>query len=160
MKKHYKNLINENVHVNLLQEATLIYSNRVKVADMPKIIHSSDCADYFRTIWGNDLEMCESFFVLLLNRSNRVMGWVKISQGGLVGTVADSRLIFSAAISGLATSIVIAHNHPSGNLNPSGADVSITKKLKEGGLLLEIPVLDHIILTADSYYSFADNGKV
>jgi DNA repair protein RadC len=81
-----------------------------------------------------------------------------ISRGGISGTVADPKLIFAAALKASASSIILAHNHPSGSLKPSEADIRLTKKLKEGGLYLEIPVLDHIILSKEGYYSFADEG--
>ena len=83
---------------------------------------------------------------------------VKISQGGVAGTVADTKLIFKSAIEKLASSIIISHNHPSGNLKPSQADIQLTKNLKQAGTLMEIFVLDHIIIADNAYYSFADEG--
>jgi DNA repair protein RadC len=100
----------------------------------------------------------EEFYILLLNRANRIYGYYLLSQGGTSGTVVDPKLIFSIALKCNAHGIILAHNHPSGNTKPSEADIQITKKVKEGGKLLEIDVLDHIILTSDSYLSFADEG--
>ncbi len=100
----------------------------------------------------------EEFWILLLSRSNEVIKPVQISQGGVSGTVADPKIIFKVAIENLASSIILVHNHPSGNLNPSQADKELTKKLKEAGKLLDIPVLDHLIFTNTSYFSFADEG--
>lgn len=100
----------------------------------------------------------EEFWVLFLNRSNIVLKKERISIGGISGTVVDSRIIFKKSLDLLASSIILIHNHPSGNLNPSKADISVTNRLKEGGKLLDISVLDHLILTETGYYSFADEG--
>ena len=98
----------------------------------------------------------EQFYTMLLNRSNKVIDIVKISQGGVSGTVADSKLIFKSAVEKLASGIILAHNHPSGNLSPSQADITLTRKLQEAGKLLDISVLDHIIIANNEYFSFAD----
>ena len=100
----------------------------------------------------------EEFWVVLLNRSNVVLKCLQISTGGLSGTVVDPKIIFKAAVSYSAASIVLVHNHPSGNITPSLEDIKLTKKLKEGGKLLEIQVIDHIIFGNEGYYSFSDQG--
>lgn len=100
----------------------------------------------------------EQFFIILLDRANHVIDKIRISQGGVSGTVADAKLIFRAAIDRLASGIILAHNHPSGNLKPSQADIQLTKNLKTSGKLLEISILDHLIIAGDSYFSFADDG--
>ena len=100
----------------------------------------------------------EEFSVLVLNRANRVLGYARISQGGLSGTVADPKVIFQIALKSNSCSIIIAHNHPSGNTQPSEADIQLTRKLKDAGAVLDLPVLDHLILTSEGYYSFADEG--
>lgn len=100
----------------------------------------------------------EEFWIILLNRSNQVISKQNISSGGVSGTVADPKLIFKKALEHLASSIILIHNHPSGNLNPSEADRQLTNKLKEAGKFLDIPVLDHVIFTDEKYYSFADEG--
>lgn len=124
-----------------------------------KITSSSQTADILRQMYDADtLEYCESFIIILLNRANKTLGWIKISQGGLTGTVADPRMIFAAALKAGATAVILSHNHPSGNLTPSRADEEMTKKIKAGGLLLDINVLDHIIVTDEGFYSFADEG--
>src|SRR5690606_1039682 len=97
---------------------------------------------------------------LLLNRANKVLGIVPISKGGTSATIADPKLIFVSAIKSNASAIILAHNHPSGNLQPSTADISLTKKIMEGGKLLDVPVIDHIIVTGHGYYSFADEGAL
>jgi DNA repair protein RadC len=104
------------------------------------------------------MELCEEFYFLLLNRAGGVLGWYKLSQGGTTGTVVDAKLIFSIALKGLACSIVIAHNHPSGNLQPSDTDIKLTKRLKQAGEIFDMFILDHLILSLEGYYSFADHG--
>lgn len=98
--------------------------------------------------------------MITMNRANKTTGYVKISQGGIVGTVVDIRLIMKFALESLSTGIVICHNHPSGNLNPSNEDVNLTKKISDACKMFEITLFDHVILTKESYYSFADNGML
>ena len=100
----------------------------------------------------------EEFWILLLNKANDVVGRWEISKGGVSGTVADIKIIFKLAVENLASSIIVCHNHPSGNLKPSKADISLTEKLKNAGQLMEIPVLDHLIISQKRYFSFADEG--
>ena len=100
----------------------------------------------------------EQFWLVLVNRANRVIRTMQVSQGGVAGTVADPKIIFKNALQELASGVIVAHNHPSGNLKPSQADIDLTKKLKEGGRLLEIQVLDHLIIAGQKYFSFADEG--
>ena len=102
----------------------------------------------------------EEFRILLLDRANQVIGNISVGQGGFSSTVADPKSIFKEALAYSASGIILAHNHPSGNRNPSDADVALTRKLKRAGDDLEIQILDHIIVTADGYYSFADEGKL
>lgn len=102
----------------------------------------------------------EQFFVILLNRGNKVLKTVIISQGGVTGTVVDPKKIFKIAIENGATSIILGHNHPSGSTTPSSADINLTDKIVGAGKLLDINILDHIIIGADKYYSFADNGQI
>lgn len=100
----------------------------------------------------------EEFWVILLNRANVVMKKLPVSTGGVAGTVADPKIIFKQAIESLASAIILVHNHPSGNLKPSSADITLTKKMKEAGAFLDLPILDHIIFADSGYYSFADEG--
>jgi DNA repair protein RadC len=106
-----------------------------------------------------DLEH-EEFWLLMLNRANRVLGRFKVSQGGLSGTVIDTRIILKKALDNLASSIIVCHNHPSGNKQPSDADLKITEKLKKAAEMLEIKLLDHVIIADKSYFSFADEGLI
>lgn len=147
------NLITSN-----LAEIKVAYSTKVKFKDMQKITSSKDCESVLRNIWSPQLELREEFYLLLLNRANKVIGWHCISQGGLDSTVADIRIIFSITLKCVATGIIVAHNHPSGNLKPSETDIALTQKIKEAGKLLDITLFDHIILSNEGYYSFADEG--
>jgi DNA repair protein RadC len=125
-----------------------------------KITSSESAEKFIRQFYGDDLEIFESFFILLLNRANETIGYAKISQGGIVGTVVDKKILLKYVVESLASGIILAHNHPSGNTNPSQADLNITKDLQQLCRLVDSEVLDHVILTADSFYSFADNGKL
>ena len=102
----------------------------------------------------------EEFWLLYLNNSNRVILNSQLSKGGLTGTVVDSRLVFKQAIEISATSVILCHNHPSGNIKPSSADINLTSKMKNGGEFLDIKVLDHVIITEKDYFSFADNNMI
>lgn len=140
-------------------EVELTYKSKIKASDRPKITSSKDAAELLRSLWNEDkIDFVEQFKVLLLNRANRVLGIVDISSGGVSGTVADPKLIFVAALKGNACSIIISHNHPSANLKPSRADEELTQKIKLAGELLSISLLDHVIVTSESYFSFADEG--
>lgn len=125
-----------------------------------KITNSQNSADFIRQFYSDDIGIFESFFILMLNRSNTTIGYAKISQGGTAGTVVDIKIVAKYAVDSLANSVILAHNHPSGTLTPSAQDLEITSKIKQGLSLLEIQVLDHIILTEENYYSFADEGRI
>ena len=127
-----------------------------EATEKPQIKCSKDIFDIFQPILG-DLAH-EEFWVIFLNRSNKIMGRMKLSQGGISGTVTDVRVVMKRAIEYLASGIIVAHNHPSGNLNPSESDTKITQKIKEAGNLMDIQLLDHLIITDKEYYSFTDNG--
>ena len=140
-------------------EVELVYKTKVKASERPLIKSSKDCYETFLKVWDeNKMEMQEEFKVLLLNRANRVTGVYEASSGGITGTVADPRLILAAAIKSVSVCIVLAHNHPSHNLKPSKADEELTAKIKEAARYHDIKVLDHIIVTSEGYYSFADEG--
>jgi len=102
----------------------------------------------------------EEFWVLLLNRGNIVLDKRCISMGGVSGTIADPKIIFKLAIDHLASAIILCHNHPSGNLLPSQADIQLTKQMVEAGNMLGIPVLDHLIISDKGFYSFTDEGAI
>ena len=142
-----------------VSEVELIYKSKIKTSERFTISSSRDCIQLFRQFWDeNKIELQEEFKVMLLNNALKVLGICTVSSGGLTATVADPKLIFSIAIKSMAKSIIVAHNHPSGNLNPSDTDRIFTEKLKNGAELLDINLLDSIIITKDEYFSFADSG--
>lgn len=140
--------------------AALELGRRRKAVDVKpiKITCSRNVRDLMHTSLADLLH--EEFWILVLNRSNKVLSKHLISKGGQAGTVADPKVIFKTAIENHASSIILAHNHPSGNPEPSAADVQLTKKLCSAGIMLDIPVLDHLIFTNVGYYSFADESML
>lgn len=143
----------------MLAEIEISYRPKMKPSEMPKVVTSGEAYMVLLQAFPS-LEYREYFYILCLNRNNRVLGYSQISIGGLSGTIADPKIIMQTALKANACSIIIAHNHPSGNLVPSEADKQITYKLKDAGKFLEIPVLDHLIMTSESYFSFADDGLI
>lgn len=122
-----------------------------------KVTGSKDAADAFRIFWPA-YEHIEFSYLLMLNRQNQILGYHQLSKGGMTGAVVDVRVIFQVALKASCTSIILAHNHPSGNLDVSDADRKITNQIKQAGIFLDIPLLDHLIITTDSYLSMADEG--
>ena len=129
-----------------------------EVAKQTSIKNSKDAFEYFY-MHISDIEH-EQFWVLLLNPVNKVIKLVKISDGGINGTSADPKRIFKIALENNATAIMLCHNHPSGNVAPSEADIAITNSMANGGKILEIKILDHIVVGIDNYFSFADSGLI
>ena len=145
-------------NLSVISEISVLYKNPVKYREMKQISSSGDAVNLLRSVWSDQMQYREEFVILLLNRANRVLGFTLISKGGTSGTVVDTKMIFQIALKANASGVILSHNHPSGNTTPSEADISLTRKVISGGKLLEISVLDHIILTEESQYSFADNG--
>lgn len=144
-----------------VSEINVTYRPKFKATERPKVSTSKEVYNVLCNNWDfNKIELLEQFKILLLNRANRIIGIYEVSSGGMAGTVADPKLVFSIALKTCASSIILSHNHPSGNLKPSQADISLTQKLKTAGTYLDIAVLEHIIITAESYYSFADEGLI
>lgn len=151
-------LINQ-ISLFQVSEIQLSYRPKFKASERPKIGSSADVYQILLNNWDLDtLELRECFKILLLNRGNRILGIYEVSSGGMAGTVADPKLIFSAALKAAASSVILSHNHPSGQLKPSTADLALTKKISNAGEFLDIAVLDHLIIAANGYYSFADEG--
>jgi len=142
-----------------LAEITVNYSTKVKSTDRAKIGNPRSAVNLVRDSW-EEINIRESMKVLYLNRANKVLGIYELSKGGISSTVIDIRLLFATALKSLSCSVILLHNHPSGNLQPSQADINITNKINEAGKLLDIQVLDHIILTEDSYFSFQEEGLI
>jgi|SRR6478735_10588091 len=140
-------------------EVELVYRSKVKASERPLISSSSDAYDILKALWEEGkMDLVEQFKVLFLNRANRVLCLYNVSSGGITGTVADPRLIYTAALKVNAVSLILSHNHPSGSLKPSRQDEELTGKIKSAGSFLDIKVLDHVILSSEGYYSFADEG--
>lgn len=139
--------------------AALELGRRRKNAEKTEKVKIASSKDAYELLFPHlsDLDH-EQFYAILLNRSNLVIDVVKIGQGGVSGTLVDPKIVFKAALDRLASSIIVAHNHPSGNLSPSNADLNITKKLVAAGEMLEINVVDHLIVTDHQYMSFSDKG--
>lgn len=127
-----------------------------KPLDRPTIKSSNDAYQLLRPTIG-DLPH-EEFWIIMLSKANKIITRYNVSKGGLSATIIDVRLILKRALECHASSMIISHNHPSGSLEPSDADIKITKKIKEAGAIMDIPVLDHIIVTDNGYFSFADDG--
>lgn len=138
----------------------IIYSRNQDKFKLKRVKSSAEVHEILKDIWSKQIETREEMIVLLLDRNNQVLGYHILSMGGITGTVADLRLLFAVALKSLATSVIMSHNHPSGNLNPSQADIALTRKVKEAGEIMDITLLDHIIITKDGYYSMADEGNI
>ena len=149
MKKTYKSKISE-------------FSLKYTKTDIQKtkVTTSESASNVIRKFYFDDINIYESFFILLLNRANNTTGFAKISQGGTAGTVVDIKIIAKYAVDSLSSSVIICHNHPSGDKRPSDADLNITRRIKDALLLLDVKLFDHIIITENDFYSFADNGDL
>ena len=143
-----------------LSEITVSYNPKIKLNECPQVKSSQDAYDLLLKNWNEDIQLRESFYIMLLNKANRVKGISLISSGGIDGTIADIKIIFAIAVKTLSSSIILSHNHPSGSLKPSNPDIALTKKTREAGEILGVKVLDHLIVTLDSYYSFTDEGML
>lgn len=131
-----------------------------EVMAIDKITNSNDVFNIAKGLYCNGTQPYESFYILLLNKACKVIKKVCISEGGVSGTVVDPKKVFKIALDAHASSLILIHNHPSGNIQPSDADQRITKRIKDCGMLFDMPVLDHVIIGEDKYYSFADEGVI
>lgn len=146
---------------NEVTEIKMVYSNPVKAAQRPTVTCSLDAYKILADRWSEQIGLLEEFCILLLDRSHRVLGRYLVSQGGVSSTVVDAKIVFACALKCRASSLILAHNHPSANLRPSQADRDLTQKLKQCGELLGIAILDHLILSPEGgYYSFGDEGML
>lgn len=145
-----------------IAEVRVTYQAKTNETDHPLVNSSEKAERVFRQIWDEEtIEFFEEAFLLLVDNNACVMGWYKVSQGGMTGTVVDPRIVFATALKGRANAIILAHNHPSGKLKPSQADLRLTERLFAAGQALNLPLLDHLILAPDGgYFSFADEGLI
>ena len=142
-------------------EVQLSYKPHFKAQERPQISSSKQAYEVLMNNWDKNLiNFLEQAKMILLNRNNRVLGIVNLSNGGSASTVMDARVVFAIALKSTATSIILAHNHPSGNLRPSSEDIGITKKLKEAAKLLDIELHDHLIITENNYLSMAEEAYI
>ncbi len=143
----------------MVSEIELSYKPVIRPSDRPKIVNQDDAYRLFINTWdATKIELVEQFKVMLLNHAGRVLGICTLSSGGITSTVVDPRQIFSVALKANATQIILAHNHPSGNLKASNQDYEVSRKLKAAGQLLDIRVSDHLIVSVEGFYSLASEG--
>ena len=143
-----------------VNEIKISYEGGVKSKDWVQISTSAQAAEVLFENWDKStMQLQETFKIVLLNNSNKVKGICQISQGGIVGTLVDMRILFATVLKSLSVGLILAHNHPSGKLEPSKADIKLTNKIKKAASVFDIRLLDHLIFASDGdYYSFADNG--
>lgn len=142
-------------------EVSISYTPNYKASERPQISTSQEAYEVFIAHWSlGKTELIEEFKMLLLNRRNRVLGVANISTGGVSATLADPKVIFATALKSGASGIILCHNHPSEELQPGKADIDLTHKLQQGGRILDIEVLDHLIVSKDNFYMFADEGII
>ncbi|GIQ57154.1 DNA repair protein [Flavobacterium collinsii] len=153
--------VKEEKNWKIPSEIELIYKTKIKASQRPHIRSSASAYKIAMEIWNlNTIDFFEQFKILLLNQSNKVLGVYEVASGGISGASIDLRLVFAAALKANASALIMIHNHPSGKTLPSLADKLITQKARHAGSLLDIAVIDHLIITSERYYSFADKGNL
>ena len=146
---------------NEVSEVKLSYKSKVKASERPRVCSSKASYDILMKVYDDDtIEYTESMRMLLLNRAGKVLGVMDISNGGTAGTTADIKVIMQCALLGNADGIILCHNHPSGNLQPSSEDMILTQKVTRACNVMDMKLLDHIIISSEYYYSFADEGRL
>lgn len=151
----------EQIQRSMVSDISLVCYPKVKHADKPVIRRSADACDLFREKWDmGTIHLHETAKAMFLNRTARVNGIITVSTGGITGTVVDARIILVGALLNNATSIILAHNHPSGSLKPSPQDEMLTQKIKQAAAFHDIAIVDHLIITADGYFSMSDEGML
>ncbi len=142
-----------------VNEIELVFRHKGNPHDRPKVASSHSAYDLLISAWDmNKIDLVEQFNILLLDRNNACLGLSNISTGGVSACIVDPKIVFAVALKARAAGMILAHNHPSGNLNPSDADNQLTQRLIKGGQLLDVPILDHLIVSPRGYFSFTDNG--
>lgn len=144
-----------------VSEIQIHYTNKIKPSERPKVTGSLDGERILRPVFEPFIEHHEAMYAMFLNRGNKVLGCMRIGVGGVAGVAADPKIIFQGALKAHASGIILGHNHPSGNQNPSQADIELTRKVREGARLIDMVLLDHLILLpGKGYFSFADEGML
>lgn len=143
--------------ISKVAEVELIYKTKVKVSEMVKITSSKDAYETLLAGWDENLiDFLEQFKIILVNRASKVLGVYEVSKGGMSMVSVDVKVVFIAALKAGASGLILAHNHPSGQLRPSEADKQLTERIRQAGKILDISILDHLIVTSEGYYSFVD----
>ena len=146
---------------NIVSEVELSYKNRVPYSQRQKVTNSSSVYEVLRNIFPSEtIDYRETFIVLYLNKAHQILGYSVVAEGGISQVAVDVKMIMQGALLANASVIILAHNHPSGNLNPSLEDRKLTEQVAEASKLFEIRVLDHLIVTSESFYSLSDNGYI
>lgn len=149
------------MQLSTVAEVTVSYRPKIRPSQRPIVKCAKDVYEILLGFWNAaKIELCEQFCVVLLNNRGSVLGIVELSTGGFTGVVVDTKMVFSVALKACACSIVVAHNHPSGNLRPSNQDIKVTNRLVEAGKILEIPVQDHLIISSEGFVSLAEEGYI
>jgi DNA repair protein RadC len=144
-----------------MSEIKAVYRSRTRSRERTTIREARTAVEYLREVWDQDtLELKEEFLMLCLNTGHQAIGWVKVSSGGYDSAGVDPRVVFSLALQAGASALIVAHNHPSGLVEPSEQDRRVTERLREAGKLLGIELLDHIILGREEHFSFAEHGMI
>ena len=141
-------------------EIKVTYRKKSNSFDLIKVTQSSEIEELLRNVWSNQIEYKEEMILFCLNRQNEVLGYSKVSSGGSSGTVIDNKIILQIALNTHSSGIIVAHNHTSGNLKPSQSDIEVTRRLRSACELIDIKLLDHIILSKESYLSMTDHGLI
>ena len=149
-----------NEQISKAAEIKVVYKTKVKASDRPVITCSQNAVEVLRPFYEDYMELKEAFHVIYLNRANRVIAVIRISEGSTTATTVDAKHIMQPAILLNATGMILCHNHPSGNLKPSEADNHLTKTMKDICKMFDIQLLDHVILTPESFYSYADEAEI
>ena len=143
------------------EEVKAVYKTAYKKSKLTTIVDSKDTYNYLHGVYDMEtVDYCESLYILLLNRANKILGWQLIGVGGTTGVTVDIKKVLVGGLITNASAIILTHNHPSGNINPSGADNLLTRKIAEACKSVDLVLIDHIIYTTESYYSYKDNGGV
>lgn len=144
-----------------VSEVEIIYRNHTPIQNRISVTKSQTAYEILRNTWDeNKIELLEQFKILLIDRNGSCLGISEVATGGVTACVVDPRVVFAIGLKSKASGLILAHNHPSGNLKPSEADLSLTQKFMKAGSFLDIAILDHLIITTNGYYSFTDNGII
>lgn len=144
-----------------VSEIEISYKHKTPVEERIVVNKSATAYEILRNSWDmNKIELLEQFKILLLNNQNQCIGLAELGTGSIDQCMVDQRLLFALVLKTKSTRLILSHNHPSGNLNPSNADFNLTKRIQQGGIILGIDVADHLIVTPYKYYSFADHGMM